>query len=475
MEKTAAFRRVFQIWLLLFLGMNLINWQDGGVNAASRFAAIQSMAEDHTFQIGHFQDWTDDWSRGPNGHVYSNKAPGPMFLATPFAWVLNRIKIATYGDAAWFTYANGDRKLCEPGLGYMTLISWLLQIVPFCGVIALALAWLRKRGASFEAVVFTILALLFGNTLSIFMNMFFGHPIAGWSLLALFLCLSRRSYFGAAFFFGLSLLCDYGTVFVALPFLAAVFVLESAKSGVEGAPKRSVPRILGELIVGGIVPGTLWVWYHTTCFGKPWALPMQFQNPKFVESSMDHAKIWGVAAPIPDWKIFLKLCFGMERGILFTQPWVWILAAGILGLFVQRRLTREVTAWAVLVFGGLFGLLWMNAGFNGWHGGGSAGPRYLSIIFPCAAVLGGLLYDQLSPVARKALWITLIYTVFFRILVYCTTPLADSEFSLWTYYLHFFFTKPHLPLRVVTFVATCGAFLWAGRATLALGEKVEVA
>jgi hypothetical protein len=124
MEKTAAFRRVFQIWLLLFLGMNLINWQDGGVNAASRFAAIQSMAEDHTFQIGHFQDWTDDWSRGPNGHVYSNKAPGPMFLATPFAWVLNRIKIATYGDAAWFTYANGDRKLCEPGLGYMTLISW---------------------------------------------------------------------------------------------------------------------------------------------------------------------------------------------------------------------------------------------------------------------------------------------------------------------------------------------------------------
>jgi len=438
-------KKSLQIWLLLFVGLTAVNWQDGGLNAASRFAAIQAMSEDHSFQINPYQSWTEDWSQTPTGAIYSNKAPGPMLMAAPVAWVLNRAKILMYGP------------LTEPGLGYMTLISWIFQVLPYLFLVFLSAKWLRKRGTSYAAINFTVIALLFGNTLSIFLNMYFGHAVAGWALLGTFLCLfsgeeNKKKYIASGFLFGLSMLSDYGTAFVAIPFFVAALM---------SSQNQSKPKALGQIALGGLLPAILFAWYHTTCFGKPWALPMQFQNPHFVESTTDSPRIWGVAAPIPDWGVFLRLCFGNQRGILFTQPWVWVTTVGIGWLAWRQKVSRDLKASSIFALGGLFGLLWMNAGFNGWHGGSSAGPRYLSIIFPCVALVTGLLYDRLPSVFQKLLWITLAYSVFFRIVVYCALPVPYWPAPLWTYYWDYFVNGPRLMLRLVTFVLAMGCFTWA--------------
>lgn len=469
---TSLFKRIFGIWLLLLLAMNAVNWNDGGVNPASRFAAIQAMSEDHSFRIDHYKDWTYDWAKGPSGGIYSNKAPGPMFLATPVAWVLNRIKIAVYGKDAWFTYPDGITKLSKPGLGYVTLISWLFQLLPYCFVTLLALSWLWKKGMSYGALNFACLAILFGNTCSIYLNMYFGHAVAGWALLAALLCLFQRREVGAGFLFGLAVLSDYGTVFVLIPFLFATLMMMEVPMGenLEKRTRRGSFRSLGRIALGGLFPAAVFAWYHTVCFGKPWALPMQFQNPMFVEADVVRPRIWGVAAPIPDWRILLQLCFGGERGLLFTQPWVLVSFVIAVRALCRQKLSRELYAGLFLAFGGLLGLLWMNGGFNGWHGGSAAGPRYLSIIFPCVGLMSGMLIDQLTRVFgsgsaifwRRALWVTLAYSIVFRVMIYCTNPTPDHGFPIWTYAIDYFFRERHLPVRVVTLVLVSGAFIWAG-------------
>jgi hypothetical protein len=435
-----AFKRALLVWMVLLAALSLANWHDGGLNASSRFAAIQALVEDHSFRIDPYRAWTEDWARAPDGHIYSNKAPAPMFLAAPFAWLFDRVKVAAH------------RPLTEPGIVYKTAISVLLQVIPYCLLTLAAVGWLKRQGASYAALNFAVVALLFGNTLSLFLNLYVGHPIAGWALLAMFLCLTRRNYLGAGALFGLAALSDYGTIFIALPFAISALMLES---------ETSRARRLGAIALGGLVPALIWIWYHTECFGTPWALPMQFQNPRFVESAAEQTRLWGIATPIPDWRVFLKLCFGAQRGILFTQPWMWVLVFAIVSLGLQGKFNRELKAWLVLSFGGLFGLLWMNAGFNGWMAGASAGPRYLSIIFPCIAVLAGLLYDRLPQPTRALLWATLAYSVFFRIVAFATTPLTETEDGLWSYFLYYFTERPHPLFRLAIFASALAPFIGA--------------
>jgi hypothetical protein len=171
-----------------------------------------------------------------------------------------------------------------------------------------------------------------------------------------------------------------------------------------------------------------------------------------------------VANPFPDGIILLKLCFGQRRGILFTQPWVWVSAAamGWVGIQRKQRLGREIQALAIFAFGGLAGLLWMNAGFNGWHGGGSPGPRYLSIIFPMIAVLTGFLFDRVGLWMKALLWVTLGVSIVYRLIAYSVEGFAPAEDKVWPYVIHSLFHN-RLPIRgFATLTFLLGYFVWAG-------------
>ena len=60
-------------------------YEGGGWNQNSRFDLLRAIVERHTLQIDAYHQNTQDKARF-QGHYYSDKAPGLVFLAVPFAF-----------------------------------------------------------------------------------------------------------------------------------------------------------------------------------------------------------------------------------------------------------------------------------------------------------------------------------------------------------------------------------------------------
>src|SRR5215831_2634234 len=65
-------------------------YEGGGWNQNSRFDLLRAIVERHTLQIDAYHDNTQDVAHF-NGHYYSDKAPGLVFLALPFAKAIRPI------------------------------------------------------------------------------------------------------------------------------------------------------------------------------------------------------------------------------------------------------------------------------------------------------------------------------------------------------------------------------------------------
>src|SRR6202140_5763758 len=59
-------------------------YEGGGWNQNSRFDVLRAIVERHTLQIDAYHENTQDKAHF-RGHYYSDKAPGLVFLAVPFA------------------------------------------------------------------------------------------------------------------------------------------------------------------------------------------------------------------------------------------------------------------------------------------------------------------------------------------------------------------------------------------------------
>src|SRR5215469_13324677 len=59
-------------------------YEGGGWNQNSRFDLLRAIVERHTLQIDAYHENTGDKAHF-HGHYYSDKAPGLVFLAVPFA------------------------------------------------------------------------------------------------------------------------------------------------------------------------------------------------------------------------------------------------------------------------------------------------------------------------------------------------------------------------------------------------------
>src|SRR5581483_9954759 len=93
--------------------------QYGGPNAMARTAALRAITEGHTLAIDNYREWTLDWALAPNGHYYSNKAPGPVFLGLP---------MFALADAVVLPFSPKDEKGRAPQPGYaehVLLMLWL--------------------------------------------------------------------------------------------------------------------------------------------------------------------------------------------------------------------------------------------------------------------------------------------------------------------------------------------------------------
>jgi hypothetical protein len=428
---------------MLFIVVNLIFPLPGNPNPASRLATLSALSEYRSFRIDSYvippQSWTNDWARTPDGACYSNKAPGPVWLGFPVFAIVDHWRMRGLPNAE----GRNMRRRSELPL-YNLILCALIQILPFALLSFVILRWLPHEGASVAAQHWTALALFFGNTASCLMNTYFGHALAGFWLLAVAIFLDRARWKAVGFCLGWAVLCDYS----ALIWIPVIFGMVLFRQG-----ERA--RCLRDIAIGLVIPVILWIWYHQACFGRPWRLALQFQSPEFRDLKSQPHALWGILAAYPNPYRIGQLLFGWSRGILVTQPWVLVLLVALVGLWKRRPDVpwRPSYSFSLLGFGMLLGL---NSAFGGWHGGQTIGPRYLSIVFPCLALTGGLLYDQLARPMRQALWIGLMPALILYALIFSTTLYVPPEFSLWPALLAYLM-KIH-PYGWFRFAAILGAF-----------------
>lgn len=422
--------RIVLPWVLLFIALHVKYYEDGDVNAFSRYAAMRAMTMEQTFSIDNFKGWTMDWAQAPNGHYYSNKAPGPILIAYPYFWVVDQIKAITIAGFRDQGYLD---KLTI-GYEHKSGLPFLFQILPYCLLVLFSAKYLRESGAGNPAILFTTIALLFGNTAALFMSTWFGHGMAAWLTLSAYFALHHKRYRLSGLLIGAGILTDYSIALFLIPVLVHLIY-----------QKEIGRRLFLQVGVGALLPGILWIWYHTVNFGHLLALPNMFQNPVFGSTLAGQFQL-----PSPYY--MMVLLFGDQRGILYTQPWVLVVCVVIIHrlVYVKRSIMDHRLAFLSLVGLGL--LLIMNSSFVGWHGGSSPGPRYLSAAFPFFAVLAGAFYRDFVPWERHLLWVSLAVSVIFGGLVYGTTILAHEYYTIWTWLLDVIFKQGGSPLRFITFL-----------------------
>ena len=451
-------------WVILFLAIQGLVMIDGATNTYSRWSTMVSIIEDKTVRIDKYYQHTIDWARTPDGHYFSNKAPGPMLLGLPVFWALDHGITRNLPER----YQRDVARLVARNL-VMLRLSYITQVIPYAAMVLLFIRFLQKKRVPLPALHFTAVALLFGNTAVIFMNTFFGHAISAMFVLATLYTLHVRRQALAGLCLGLAGLCDYGATLLLLP---AVIVLLWDRGN---RFKR-----LGWFALGGVAPAITWVLYHTYCFGGPFSLPNKFQNPLFVNVPKNVPQLWGILRLFPEAGILKELLVGSARGLLYTQGWLLVAFLGLIALFVMNLARANITFCdrllrdsAIFSFMGLALLLLMNCAFNGWHGGATPGPRYLSIILPACAVTAGLAYPRFPTVARQAMVVFVILSLVLFVLVFGTRNLLAPENALFAAYLRSLVLVDGSSLERILYLTL--AFCWVGYRTFTTIQQQSAA
>jgi hypothetical protein len=309
------------------------------------------------------------------------------------------------------------------------VLSLIFQILPLGFLILRLRDHCRAREGERIALV---LALGLGNTAALMMNAWFGHGLVAVLSLGVLLSILERRPLLAGLCAGFAVAMDYSAL-LALPALLMV--------------GRSWDW---RKVVLGLLPGLAFIGsIHFALFGSPWILVQKFQNPAFVDVPTGTA-LFGVFHSFPQFEAIWGLVFGLERGLLWTQPIVFFgLVWGLfrLGSNPERAAWRFSLAYFVLLF-------MMNASFGAWHAGGSPGARYLCGALPLLAFFG--VRALVFAAARVGVIIALALSVTFGVLVLITTQ-TPGRGAIWPELLQMITNDPGVRLlRLVVVLGVLG-------------------
>ena len=400
-------------WALLFVAAGLMFPQRGGDNTGARLATMRSITEAHTLTMDKYLDWSDDWSLSPNGHYYSDKAPGSALLGLPV------FAITDLPTLALTEATDTGRHPAPHNPSYLFLVFWM-QLLPFALLICLIANDLTEEGAPALAVQFFAVAALFGNTAAIYMFPYSGHALAAWLFLASFYSWRKDSMYWAGLFLGGAVLTDYATI-MTLPFFFLATLLRFKKA-----------RPFAQALVGTLPMLALWCWYHTVTFGSPVAMAAGYANPanQIYDPNNHHTGPRSLFALVPYPIAIFKLLFGPERGLLFTQAW-------ILALLPSIAWTRKFRMEFLLAVGAYAGVFFLNSSVLVWAAGRAAGPRYCCLVFPALAYLAALTWME-SPLAVRVIFVLgLAEALVLRLAILPFNERAPAV-NLWDYYSQLF-------------------------------------
>jgi hypothetical protein len=378
-------------------------YEGGGWNQNSRYDLLRAILERHTLTIDAYHDNTGDKAHY-KGHYYSDKAPGLVFLALPFA-VAARAGMRVAG-------IDPESPRGEYALSYIVTVC---SVALPAAVAAVCLVFLALRfGASLSGAAFAVIGMSIGTPILAYASLFWAHALVGACLVFAFAAVAKlgdgdRREFCWALVVGLAAGWATVTEYPAAPAsaLLAVFAIERAWS----RGTRSRWRVaLGVFIGAAVCAGALFAYLYAAFGGlRP---SYSYYDPTSF-SFMQQQGYMGLTYPHPD--RFLKLLFGCSRGLLFASP---VMAGAVVGLWLLRKPYRgpAIVAGAIAVYYFLF-----HASFYWWKAGLSFGPRYAGACIPLLCLGLGVAWTRASRSWRAVLIVLAALSVFTTMMVVSTS------------------------------------------------------
>ena len=355
-------------------------YEGGGWNQNSRFDLLRAIVERHTLQIDAYHTNTQDKAHF-RGHYYSDKAPGLVFLAVPFA-LAARSGIRLVG-------VDPDSAREEYALSYIATAFAVALPTALAGMCLFFLA--LRLGANETGAAFVVIVMSIGTPILAYASLFWAHALVGACLVFAFAAAvklgdisSARAEFwwalvvGAAA--GWATVTEYPAV-VASALLALFAVIQVWSRG-----NAARWRVVFGVALGATLCAFVLFGYLLAAFGglRP---SYSYYDPNSF-SFMQQQGYLGLTYPHPD--RLLKILFGCSRGLFFASP---VLVAAVVGWWTMRKQFRAaaLVAGAIAVYYFLF-----NASFYWWNAGLSFGPRYAGASIPLLCLGLGVAWTRAS-------------------------------------------------------------------------------
>jgi len=174
---------------------------------------------------------------------------------------------------------------------------------------------------------------------------------------------------GAGFLVGWGVLCD--SIAMAIAIAITMYVLVECC--------LSCKRLMFAFVAGATLPACILLFYNVICFGSPFSFSYAHQTTDVFATGSLHGLL-GIDLPAP--KAFFMLLVSPSRGLLMLSPFLLLGCVGLWTLLRSPIWKKE----AIVLVAAMLGPLLVNAGFYGWDGGWTYGPRYLTASVPFLAI-----------------------------------------------------------------------------------------
>jgi len=388
-------------------------YEGGGWNQNSRFDLLRAIIERHTLQIDAYHDNTHDKAHF-QGHYYSEKAPGLVFLAVPFAMVARpALRLA------------GLDPQSPPGLVALSYVVSACTVALPAALAGVCLFFLGLRfGGDVTGAAFGAIVMCLGTPIWAYAGLFWAHALVGACFVFAFACAlqlgeSRGAIVEFLWALGAGLAAGWATVteYPAAPASAALAFLALSYAWPRGGAARW--RVIAGVGVGAGICLIVLLTYLHAAFGSFRPSYSYYEPDSF--SFMQRQGYMGLTYPHPD--RLLKLLFGCSRGIFFASPVLLAAPFGLWWLWKERgRRKAALAAAGIVVYYFLF-----NASFYWWKSGLSFGPRYAGASFPLLCLGLAVAWQRARRGGRVVLAVLAAGSVCLTLMVVSTTSQLSMQ------------------------------------------------
>ncbi len=390
-------------------------YEGGGWNQNSRFDLLRAIVERHTLQIDAYHENTQDKAHF-RGHYYSDKAPGLVFLAVPFALA-----------ARPALRKAGIDPESSPGLialSYVVSAGAVALPTALAGVCLFFLS--LKFGGELGGASWTTLVMCVGTPLWAYASLFWAHALVGACLIfgftaALKIGDIRRERGDFLWALTVGLTAGWATVTEYPAVLASAIVAGLAvwQAWPRGAAARW--RVVAGVGLGAGICVAVLLGYLHAAFGT-FRPSYSYYDPNAF-SFMQQQGYLGLTYPHPD--RLLKIMFGCARGLFFASP---VLLAAVVGLrWMWKEKAQRAAAVAAVAIVAYYFLF--NASFYWWKAGLSFGPRYAGASIPLLCVGLPVAWKRATQAWKRVLLAASLVSVGIALMVVSTTSQLSMQDS----------------------------------------------